>query len=97
MCTETERIEERIQMAVMSILRGNYCRCIYDGIYCDYGMRLVVTIARLGSKVHATLNEENEFVDAWRAWNFHMHDVNEIRQQFGLLELELGNKEKKVA
>lgn len=80
----------------MAILKRDYCRCVYEGMYCDYGLGLVTTIALLGPKVRASLAEENEFVAAWRAWNFHMHDVNEIRQQLGLPKLELGKEGKGV-
>jgi hypothetical protein len=60
------------------------CRCVTEGLYCDKAREWVVTIAQLGNSYNNSLVEENRFVDAWQAWNFHMHDVDEARKALRL-------------
>ena len=63
------------------------CRCIM-GVECEEAARWRETIARLGPIVRASRKQEDEFVFAWRAWNRHMHDVEAVRKQRGLLALD---------
>ncbi len=68
------------------------CRCVVEGVYCPEGLRLAAEASRWNDRAErqGTVENENAFVTAYRAVQWHLHDANDAlfrvegrRREFG--------------